>query len=608
MIDLNRHSRTTVIEVDVLVIGAGPVGLASALLAHKVGLSCVTVDKSDGPLKLGRADAMNARTLQLLELLGYGIFEELHAKGLHCSTSSTWKNGEFTSRQNAWWKALRGSEHQHFLMLGQPYLEEILDRNLTAVGRPVERGVTVLEVGLDDGPSARLTWAKLLSKTGIESLVRAKYLIGADGSHSLVRKSFPEHFIFEPIGDDTEMTWAVLDGEVDTTFPRESEIINFQVDTSDVARIPREGKIDRYYVRMDRKVFEVEEAIEKIRRAVAPHPFKFVDLEWNSQFTVRERLASKFSIRQRVFLAGDACHVHSVNGGQGLNTGLSDAFNLIWKINLHAKRAGSENVLKSYENERRPVAKTVIETAGALVRATKYSQQRQLVIGAQRDVTPDEEQLHQLWDHSNYYVGLVKLNSRFITGMGISYADQTAALASSAFISPEYGAPLVGYRGFDFHLTPLTVDSKPTRLYTELDYDGRFDILVFFPSSEIVGATRIISSLMEVIPGPLKPIVRIRIIHSSSPSIPQRPFDTAATGADSLPIVHYVDTPIPDSKIGTVSGRALYADAMGLDEIGAEGKEGLVVILRPDSYVGFAEAVGTTAWSFEGVSGYFAGL
>ncbi len=81
------------------------------------------------------------------------------------------------------------------------------------------------------------------------------------------------------------MTWAVLDGEVETTFPREAEIINFQVDTSDVARIPREGKIDRYYVRMDRKAFDVEEAIEKIRRAVAPHPFKFVDLEWNSQFT-----------------------------------------------------------------------------------------------------------------------------------------------------------------------------------------------------------------------------------------------------------------------------------------------------------------------------------
>ncbi|KAF8330026.1 uncharacterized protein EI90DRAFT_1257970 [Cantharellus anzutake] len=171
MIGFAPHSRTTAVEVDVLVIGAGPVGLASALLAHKVGLSCVIVNKSDGPLKLGRADAMNARTLQLLELLGYRIFEELSAKGLHCSTSPTWKNGEFT---NAWWKALRGSEHKHLLMLGQPYLEEILDRNLTAVGKPVERGVTVLEVGLDDDPSARLTWAKLLSKTGIESLVRAK--------------------------------------------------------------------------------------------------------------------------------------------------------------------------------------------------------------------------------------------------------------------------------------------------------------------------------------------------------------------------------------------------------------------------------------------------
>jgi 2-polyprenyl-6-methoxyphenol hydroxylase-like FAD-dependent oxidoreductase len=88
---------------------------------------------------------------------------------------------------------------------------------------------------------------------------------------------------------------------------------------------------------MDTKNFSLEEPVDKINHAMRPHSLKFKEIVWFSQFTVKESVASSFFFNDRIFLAGDSCHIHSVNGGQGLNTGLADAFNLIWKLNMNLK-------------------------------------------------------------------------------------------------------------------------------------------------------------------------------------------------------------------------------------------------------------------------------
>ena len=93
-------------EVDIVVVGAGPVGLMCSYLGEICGLNIVAVDKNDGALKVGRADALNARTLQLLELAG--LFKELYPKGKICNTSSVWSNGRFISRQSSWWDEIEG--------------------------------------------------------------------------------------------------------------------------------------------------------------------------------------------------------------------------------------------------------------------------------------------------------------------------------------------------------------------------------------------------------------------------------------------------------------------------------------------------------------------
>lgn len=411
-------------ETDIVIVGAGPVGLMCTYLGQLCGLRTVVLDQSAGPLQVGRADALNARTLQLLEVAN--LFKELYPLGKICNTSSIWANGKFVSRQSTWWEELEGCMHKHFLMLGQSHVEQLLDAKLKKIGADVKRSSAVEKV--------RITENGCITQLVNGETIQSKYVIGADGSRSLVRELFNVPFeIVRP-----QLVWAVLDGVIETDFPKVPEIIAFQNETSDVAWIPREGNIDRFYVRMDTKEFTLEEATAKINHAMAPHTLSFKEMIWYSQFSVKESVAEKFSIGDRVFLAGDACHIHSVNGGQGLNTGLADAFNLMWKLNMVMNFGAPTELMQTYEEERKPVAMSVVETSGELVRSTKYSEKG---------------------THAEDYIEIVRKRSGNITGMGIRYGKEE----------------LRGSRLFDLDIYN---GIEKTRLYSLLNYT-QFTLLLF---------------------------------------------------------------------------------------------------------------------------------
>lgn len=411
-------------ETDVVIVGAGPVGLMCAHLGQLCGLRTVVLDKSEGPLQVGRADALNARSLQLLEIAG--VFEDLYPLGKPCNTSSVWADGRFVSRQSAWWEALEGCLHKHFLILGQSNVERCLDVKLRRAGSPVRRKSPVSDVQLLEN-ACRTTLAS-------GETIRSKFVIGSDGSRSFIRERFEVSFALTR----PQITWAVIDGVIESDFLKVPEIIVFQADTSDVAWIPREGSIDRFYVRMDTKDFTFEEAVAKINRAMRPHTLRFREIAWSSQFSVKESVADRFVIEDRIFLAGDAAHIHSVNGGQGLNTGLGDAFNLMWKINMVLNHGPPATLLRGYETERKAVAMSIVETAGELVRSTKHS--------------PDGT-------HAEDYVKIVRRRAGNVTGMGIRYGE----------------AGLRGTRLFDL---AINKGGHKSRLYSLLDYT-RLTLLVF---------------------------------------------------------------------------------------------------------------------------------
>jgi 2-polyprenyl-6-methoxyphenol hydroxylase-like FAD-dependent oxidoreductase len=411
-------------QTDIVIIGAGPVGLMCAYLAQLSGLRTVIIDKSDGPVETGRADALNARSLQLLELVD--LFKDLYPFGKKCNTLSVWDDGKFISRQSTWWDELEGCFHKHFLMLGQTHLEKLLNKKLDSLNASVKRSTAIADIEINE--------KGCLTTFSNGEKIQSRYLIGADGSRSFVRNHFNIPFnIIKP-----QIVWAVIDGIIDTDFAKVPEIIVFQAETSDVAWIPRENDIDRFYIRMDIKNFTIEQAIEKINTAIKPYTLRFKKIDWFSQFSVKESIAEKFFVHNRIFLAGDACHIHSVNGGQGLNTGLADAFNLIWKINQVVNFDANPEILQSYEDERKPVAQSVIESSGELVRSTKYSANG---------------------THAQDYAKIIEKRSGNVTGMGIRYGNNG----------------LRGSRLFDMEIFN---DDIKTRLYSLLDYT-KFTLLIF---------------------------------------------------------------------------------------------------------------------------------
>ncbi|KAI6419672.1 hypothetical protein MCOR14_010786 [Pyricularia oryzae] len=430
-------------QVDLVVVGGGPTGLLSALLASRLGLTVSVLDAKPGPLELGGADALNARTQQYLEIVG--ILDELLPKGLKCNTSSTFADGQFKSRQSHWWTGLQHCQHKNFLMLGQPAIEATLLARLDAPAAVhySERATAAAE---DD--------AGVTIHTSAGRAVRARYAVAADGARSTLRAALGIPFA----GTEPEMRWAVLDAFVDTDLPvRRSEIVTFELrGQSRVAWIPRERGMARFYVLLDGGEVTQQRAEASIGEHLAPHRVEFVRTEWFSAFDVKERIAETFISRNgagRIILAGDAAHVHSVNGGQGLNTGIADAFALAWRLALVVNNDKSANLtpdaaarlMGSYDAERRRTAEGVIDVAARLVRNT---------IGSAEE-----------------YVSTMEKNAGYITGMGVMYDGMTSALVVEG---EQMGVWKAGRRCPDILLS--RPGGQETRLYAEVTY-GSYLIL-----------------------------------------------------------------------------------------------------------------------------------
>ncbi|KND88638.1 3-hydroxybenzoate 4-monooxygenase [Tolypocladium ophioglossoides CBS 100239] len=243
-------------------------------------------------------------------------------------------------------------------------------------------------------------------------------------------------------GTNPEMLWAVLDTFVDTDFPVCPEIVTFQLDgQSRMSWIPRERGLSRFYVLLEAEVTQ-EKAEASIRKHLAPYRVEFTATEWLSTFDGIDGAG-------RIVLAGDAAHIHSANGGQGLNTGIADAFSLAWRLanavaNPNMKAGAAVKLIRSYDIERRSTAQRVIDVAAALVRDTAHAARK--------------------------YIDTIQKNAGYITGMGISYTDSSSPLITAS----EHGIWKAGH-----HCPEVVLESEgkgSTRLYTEATY-GKYLVL-----------------------------------------------------------------------------------------------------------------------------------
>jgi 2-polyprenyl-6-methoxyphenol hydroxylase-like FAD-dependent oxidoreductase len=341
-------------DTDVLIAGAGPTGLVLALWLTRLGVRLKIVDKTAEPGTTSRALAVQARTLELYQQIG--LAEAVVALGYGITAGNLWVAGKRVAHLS--FGDLGGgiSPFPHPTIFPQDEHERLLVDRLTAAGVKVER--TTELVGFeetDKGVRGRLKRAD-----GSEEICEAAYIAGCDGAHSAVREGvkigFPggsyAHLFYVA---DVEASGPAINGEVNVDFDPSDFLAVFPLKEKGRARLIGMVREDAEHRRENLSWTDVStQVVERMRINVAR-------VNWFSTYRVHHRVADHFR-QGRAFLLGDAAHIHSPVGGQGMNTGIGDAINLAWKLAAVIHRRASVELLDSYEPERIAFARRLVAT------------------------------------------------------------------------------------------------------------------------------------------------------------------------------------------------------------------------------------------------------
>jgi 2-polyprenyl-6-methoxyphenol hydroxylase-like FAD-dependent oxidoreductase len=344
----------------ILISGAGPVGLTMAIELTRYGVPVRIVDKAASRTDKSKALAVWSRTLELLE--GAGLVQPFLDSGFKCH-GTYFSNGlETIARVSL---DTIQSPYPFALLIPQSETERILESHLEELGVRVERHVELTGFEERDGRVI----STIRDQAGRTEMVEAEWLIGCDGAHSLVRNGLG--MTFE--GSTQASDWALAD--VDLTGLADPDRIGIFWHADGVLAIfPIRGERFRVIADLGRAGGEghrVDPTLEEVQAIVdrrGPGGVRLSNPLWLAAFRINERKVRDYS-RGRVFLAGDAAHIHSPAGGQGMNTGMQDAFNLSWKLAMVARGDCKPSLLDSYSIERSAVADAVLRNASRITDA-----------------------------------------------------------------------------------------------------------------------------------------------------------------------------------------------------------------------------------------------
>ncbi|KAF9046227.1 FAD binding domain-containing protein [Panaeolus papilionaceus] len=593
MAETNKERISVERNVDVLIIGAGPAGLMACTALAKYGVKVHIIDKRPEKVMVGQAAGIQPRTSEVLQ--SYGLLDRLITEGnqMHIAAfygpSPDGRGIQLTERVPA--VAPSSARYPFQITIHQGVIEDVFLDSMKSLGIEVERPAMPVSIEVTSDADALKDPNAYAIKTTIEHIdenphaiterkrevVHSKFVIGADGAHSWVRK----HFGIVIEGEQTDYIWGVIDFKApETDFPDIRNRCNIHSSTGSCMIIPREDDKVRIYMQLDDKSVAnsmmTNGRVDKSK--IGPHalfevakqhlrPYHFEtpqEFEWFAIYTIGQGVASKFSIDDRIFIVGDACHTHSPKAGLGMNAGINDSHNLAWKLAQVLKGYVKPTLLQTYDQERRKYAHDLIDFDKRLARA--FSERERLQSDSSSNGALRKE-LQQVFAASN----------AFMIGVGIQYSE--SIITETTYQSLASGLQ-IGQR-FPPHIFVRAGDGYPVEIQDLLPSDARFKLVIFAGDTSKGECTQRLAVLSEALKGLLEGLVGEHKIRNFFDTLTISSATTFSSTSNDIPKFlrpHWSKVLIDDLDSQGRQGGG------GYKKYGV-GSEGTVVIVRPDGYV-----------------------
>ena len=496
-------------ECEALVVGAGPTGLALACDLRRRGIDCQLIDRAPRYPTSSRGKGLQPRSLEVLDDLG--ALQPLLAAGWSRNIRLRWHvAGKLLA--DLWLPGrdpLPEVPYPNVLLVPQWRTEQALRDRLHELGGSVQLGWE-LEDLTQDGHEVTATVRDV--SAGDRRTLRSRYLIGCDGGHSRVREALglaligdthAEHFVFGDVeidGLDPSTAYVWVDAErylAASSFPGQR---SWQVQAT--VHADRQGRFEPASLELFQRLFHERTGRSDIHLS---------DPTWLSNYVSNVRMVDRYRVG-RAFLAGDAAHVHSPAGGQGMNTGIQDAYNLGWKLDLVLRGRAEEGLLDTYQEERLPVARSVLNGSDIGYTAMfspnpliTFVRERILVPllripAVQRAILNTSNQLD------------VNYRGSRLAGSGDSPSAQPRrprSVVSAARVLRSGSGPRAGDRAPDAEL--YDANGAPTRLLSQL-HGPQFNLVIFTGPSRTPARIQQLAALAATLEQRFGPDIRTHVV------------------------------------------------------------------------------------------------
>ncbi|MGK9149330.1 FAD-binding monooxygenase [Plantibacter flavus] len=575
-------------EVDVLIVGTGPAGMiAAAQLAQFPGITTRIVERRAGRLAIGQADGIQARSVETFQAFGFA--DRITAEAYRITEMAFWKPDAAEPANIV--RAARAvddpagiSEFPHLIVNQARVLDSFAEVMANAPTR-MRPDFGYEFRGLDVVQGAEHPVAVTLARTegplaGEERIVRAKYVLGADGARSAVRASIGCTLA----GDQALHAWGVMDALAVTDFPDIRTKCAIQSHSGgNILLIPREGgHLFRMYVDLGEVAADdagavrstsLEQIIARANEILHPYTLDVRNVAWHSVYEVGHRLTDRFddvlpeergTRTPRVFIAGDACHTHSAKAGQGMNVSMQDGFNLAWKLGAVLEGRSPERLLDTYSAERQVVAKDLID----------FDKEWSTLMATRPEDLADPSELEE------FYTRTAEFPAGFMTQYTPSIiigGDEHQASATGFPIGKRFTSARVS----------RVADTNPVHLGHHHRADGRWRVYAF-ADAPAAGEASALAAWAEWFAGdPASPL----LLHTPADGDPDAVFDVKVVYQQPHEDVAIERVPrvfLPNvGPFGLVDYEKVYAALPGEDVFEDRGisRAGAIVVVRPDQYV-----------------------